>query len=80
VVELNRAIAVAEAQGAEVGLELVDRLELDEFRYLHSTRGDLLRRLGRTTEARSAYLRALELARDGAERRLLERRLAELPA
>ena len=80
VVELNRAIAVAEDQGPGVGLELVDRLELDEFRYLHSTRADLLRRLGRTTEARDAYLRALELAHDRAERRLLERRLAELPA
>jgi RNA polymerase sigma-70 factor (ECF subfamily) len=80
VVELNRAIAVAESQGAQAGLELVDSLELDEFRYLHSTRADLLRRLGRTTEARDAYRRALELAHDGAERRLLERRLAELPA
>ncbi len=80
VVQLNRAIALAEDQGADVGLELVDRLELDEFRYLHSTRADLLRRLGRTTEARDAYLRALELAHDGPERRLLERRLAELPA
>ena len=58
VVELNRAIALAEDQGAEVGLELVDRLELDDFRYLHSTRADLLRRLGRTAEARDAYLRA----------------------
>jgi RNA polymerase sigma-70 factor (ECF subfamily) len=80
VVELNRAIAVAEDQGPHVGLELVDRLELDEFRYLHSTRADLLRRLGRTAEARDAYLRAIELAHDGAERRLLERRLAELRA
>ena len=80
VVELNRAIAVAEDQGPQVGLELVDRLELDEFRYLHSTRADLLRRLGRTTEARDAYVRALAMAHDGAERRLLERRLAELPA
>jgi RNA polymerase sigma-70 factor (ECF subfamily) len=80
VVELNRAIALAEDQGAEVGLELVDRLELDDFRYLHSTRADLLRRLGRIAEARDAYLRALELVHDGAERRLLERRLAELAA
>jgi RNA polymerase sigma-70 factor (ECF subfamily) len=80
VVELNRAIAVAEDQGPQAGLELIDRLELDEFRYLHSTRADLLRRLGRATEARDAYLRALELSHDGAERRLLERRLAELPA
>jgi RNA polymerase sigma-70 factor, ECF subfamily len=80
VVELNRAIAVAEDEGAHVGLELVDRLELDEFRYLHSTRADLLRRLGRTIEAREAYMRALELAHDAAERQLLERRLAELAA
>jgi RNA polymerase sigma-70 factor (ECF subfamily) len=80
VVELNRAIAVAEDKDPEAGLELVDRLALDEFRYLHSTRADLLRRLGRTEEARAAYARALELAHDGAERRFLERRLAELPA
>jgi RNA polymerase sigma-70 factor (ECF subfamily) len=80
VVELNRAIAIAEDQGPEAGLDLVDRLELDEFRYLHSTRADLLRRLGRTDEARDAYVRALELMQDGAERRLLERRLAELAA
>jgi RNA polymerase sigma-70 factor (ECF subfamily) len=80
VVELNRAIAVAEQEGPEVGLELIERLQLHEFRYLHSTRADLLRRLGRTNEAREAYRRALELAHDGAERRLLARRLAELPA
>jgi RNA polymerase sigma-70 factor (ECF subfamily) len=78
VVELNRAIAVAEAQGEEAGLEIVDRLELEEFRYLHSTRGELLRRLGRDAEAREAYQRALELVDEGAERRLIERRLAEL--
>jgi RNA polymerase sigma-70 factor (ECF subfamily) len=78
VVELNRAIAVAEQQGPEAGLELVDRLPLEDFRYLHSTRGELLRRLGRTEEAREAYRRALALVHDDAERRLLERRLAEL--
>jgi RNA polymerase sigma-70 factor (ECF subfamily) len=78
VVELNRAIAIAEDQGPEAGLYLVERLELDEFRYLHSTRADLLRRLGRTDEAREAYLRAVELAQSGAERRLLARLLAEL--
>ena len=78
VVELNRAIAVAEAEGPEAGLAIVDRLELGDYRYLHSTRGELLRRLGRTTEAREAYQRALTLAHDDAERRLLERRLAEL--
>jgi RNA polymerase sigma-70 factor (ECF subfamily) len=78
VVELNRAIAIAEDRGPEAGLDLVERLELDAFRYLHSTRADLLRRLGRTDEAREAYSRALGLAQSGAERRLLARRLAEL--
>ena len=51
---------------------------LEDYRYLYATRGELLRRLGRTDEARDAYLRALALAHDEAERRLLERRLAEL--
>ncbi len=78
VVELSRAVAVAEAAGPEAGLDIVDRLELDGYRYLHSTRGELLRRLGRTEEARDAYRRALALVDDDAERRLLERRLAEL--
>jgi len=78
VVELNRAIAVAEAQGLQAGLEIADRLPLEDYRYLHSTRGELLRRLGRTEEARDAYRRALTLVHDDAERRLLERRLAEL--
>jgi RNA polymerase sigma-70 factor (ECF subfamily) len=78
VVELSRAVAVAEAQGPEAGLDIVDRLDLDDYRYLHSTRGELLRRLGRTDEARDAYRRALTLVHDEAERRLLERRLAEL--
>jgi len=78
VVELNRAIAVAELAGPEAGLRMVDQIGLDEFRYLHSTRADLLRRLGRTGEARDAYLRALVLSPDGAERRFIERRLTEL--
>ena len=78
VVELSRAVAVAEAEGPQAGLDIVDRLELDDYRYLHSTRGELLRRLGRTDEARDAYRAALALVDDGAERRLLERRLAEL--
>jgi RNA polymerase sigma-70 factor (ECF subfamily) len=78
VVELNRAVAVAEEQGPEAGLDIVDRLALEDYRYLHSTRGELLRRLGRTAEARDAYRRALALVHDDAERRLLERRLAEL--
>jgi RNA polymerase sigma-70 factor (ECF subfamily) len=78
VVELNRAAAVAEAEGPEAGLAIADGLELDDYHYLHSTRAELLRRLGRTGEARAAYERALELVRDEAERRLLERKLAEL--
>jgi RNA polymerase sigma-70 factor, ECF subfamily len=78
VVELSRAVAVAESEGPEAGLDIVDRLDLDDYRYLHSTRGELLRRLGRPKEALDAYRRALALVHDDAERRLLERRLAEL--
>ncbi len=80
VVELNRAVAVAEADGPEAGLGITDRLALENYRYLHSTRGELLSRLGRTDEARDAYRRALALVHDDAERRFLERRLAELGA
>jgi RNA polymerase sigma-70 factor (ECF subfamily) len=78
VVELSRAVAVAEVQGPEAGLDIIDRLALEDYHYLHSTRGELMRRLGRTEEARDAYRRALALVHDDAERRLLERRLAEL--
>jgi len=79
VVQLNRAVAVSEAEGPEAGLELADRLTgLDDYRYLHSSRGEMLRRLGRTREAREAYGRAIALAHDDAERRLFQRRLAEL--
>jgi RNA polymerase sigma-70 factor (ECF subfamily) len=78
VVQLGRAIAVAEAQGPQAGLDLVDGLALEDYHYLHSTRGELLRRLGRNDEARAAYHSALALVHDDAERRLLERRLAEL--
>jgi RNA polymerase sigma-70 factor (ECF subfamily) len=80
VVEMNRAIAVAEADGPEPALELVDRLELDGYQYFHSTRADLLRRLGRAAEARTEYERALELAHTEPERRFLERRVAEVSA
>ena len=80
VVELNRAIAVAEATGVEAGLTLVDRLDLDGYQYFHSTRADLLRRLGRTAEARSEYERALELAHTEPERRFLRRRVADVVA
>jgi RNA polymerase sigma-70 factor, ECF subfamily len=78
VVELNRAVALAEAEGVEAGLEAVEQLDLDSYQYLHATRGDFLRRLGRPAEARDAYERALELARSEHERRFLQRRLAEL--
>jgi RNA polymerase sigma-70 factor, ECF subfamily len=78
VVELNRAIAIAETEGPEAGLRLLDQLGLDDFRYLHSTRAELLRRLGRTDEARAAYQRARQLTDDGAEQRFLDRRLTEL--
>ncbi len=78
VVELSRAVAVAEEHGPQAGLDIVDGLALEDYHYLHSTRGELLRRLGRTEEARDAFRRALGLVHDDAERRLLERRLAEL--
>jgi RNA polymerase sigma-70 factor, ECF subfamily len=77
VVELNRAVAIAELEGPEAGLAIVDGLELDGYLYLHSTRGELLRRLGRGVEARAAYERALELASAEPERRFLGGRLAE---
>ncbi len=78
VVTLSRAVAVAEVEGPEAALAIVDGLDLDDYRYLHATRGELLRRLGRAAEAREAYARALALAHDDAERRLLERRVAAL--
>jgi RNA polymerase sigma-70 factor (ECF subfamily) len=80
VVELNRAIAVAETEGPLAGLRILDGLGLHDYRYLHSTRAELLRRLGRTGAARAAYRRARELTDDGAERRFLDRRLTELAA
>jgi RNA polymerase sigma-70 factor (ECF subfamily) len=76
VVELSRAAAVAEADGAEAGLEIIDALELGDYHYLHATRAELLARLGRNDEARAAYERALALVSDDAERRLLERKLS----
>jgi RNA polymerase sigma-70 factor, ECF subfamily len=78
VVELSRAVAVAEADGPEAALRIVDGLPIEDYHYLHATRGELLRRLARPGEARDAYRRALALVHDDAERRLLERRLAEL--
>jgi RNA polymerase sigma-70 factor, ECF subfamily len=79
VVELNQAAAIAEAGDAEAALALVDGLDLDQYHYLHATRAELLRRLDRVEDARAAYDRALELVHATAERRFLERRLAELP-
>jgi RNA polymerase sigma-70 factor (ECF subfamily) len=78
VVELNRAVAIAEAGAPADALALVERLELGDYRYLHSTRAELLRRLGRSDDARAAYRRALALTSSTPERRFLERRLAEL--
>ena len=78
VVELNRAVAVAESGSTQDALEIVEHLDLPEYQYLHSTRAELLRRLGRTEDARAAYRRALALARAEPERRFLEQRLAEL--
>jgi RNA polymerase sigma-70 factor (ECF subfamily) len=82
VVELNRAAAVAMAEGPERGLRLIDRLvtegELDQYHLLHSARGDLLRRLGRFPDAARAYRAALDLATNPAERAFLAARLAEV--
>ncbi|MGF6823638.1 RNA polymerase sigma-70 factor (ECF subfamily) [Microbacterium sp. ZKA21] len=76
VVELNRAIAVAELDGPEVGLAIVERLEneLSDYHAFHATRADLLRRLGRNHDARGAYESAIELAGNTAEKASLRRR------
>jgi RNA polymerase sigma-70 factor (ECF subfamily) len=79
VVELNQAVAIAETGQVEVALALAERLELDNYHYLHAARAEFLRRLDRTDDARAAYDRALELVHSDAERRFLERRRAELP-
>ncbi len=78
VVELNRAAALAQAGDPAEALRAVDQLDLDGYLYFHSTRGELLRRLGRDQEARAAYRRALDLAASPPERRFLTRRLEEL--
>ncbi len=78
VVELNRAVAIAELDGPDAGLALLDTLTLDDYRYYHSTRADLLRRAGRTGDARAAYARALELAETDPERQFLARQLEDL--
>jgi RNA polymerase sigma-70 factor, ECF subfamily len=78
VVTMNRAIPMAEIEGPRAALALLDTVELDGYRYYHSTRADLLRRLGQDDEARAAYARAIELTEPGPEQRFLSRRLAEL--
>jgi RNA polymerase sigma-70 factor (ECF subfamily) len=82
VVELNRAVAVAMRDGPTAGLTLIDQIlargELAGYHLAHSARADLLRRLGRPTEAAAAYRKALELARQEPERRFIEGRLGEL--
>ena len=82
VIELNRAVAVAMHDGPEAGLVIIDRIlargELRDYRLAHAARAELCRRLGRTSEARAAFERALSLTRQEPERRFLERRLGEL--
>ena len=83
VVELNRAVAVAMRDGPGAGLTLIEAIlergDLGDYHLAHAARADLCRRLGKTSQARASYERAIALARQGPERRFLERRLAELP-
>jgi RNA polymerase sigma-70 factor (ECF subfamily) len=82
IVELNRAVAVAMRDGPQAGLEIIDSIlargELKDYRFAHSTRAELCRRLGKTEEAMSSYKKALSLAQQEPEKRFLERRLDEL--
>ncbi|MEV4241610.1 RNA polymerase sigma factor [Nocardia sp. NPDC050408] len=78
VAELNRAVAVAQAGAPQAALRITEALGLDNYPYLHSTRAELLRRLGHPEEAIAAYRRALELLTTEPERRLLRRRIADL--
>ncbi len=78
VVELSRAVAIAETEGPDAALAIADGLGLDDYPYLHAARGAFLHRLGRDAEARTAYGRAIALAPTDGERRRLERTLAEL--
>lgn len=79
VVRLNRAVAVAEVDGPQAGLTLVDQLGLSSYHAWHAARAELLRRLGRSEEAAAAYRRAIELSANTAEAAYLQARLAELP-
>jgi RNA polymerase sigma-70 factor (ECF subfamily) len=82
VVSLNRAVAVAMAEGPRAGLALIDALsstdDLDRYHLMHAARADLLRRAGSREEAAQSYLRALALVTNDSERRYLERRLREV--
>jgi RNA polymerase sigma-70 factor (ECF subfamily) len=78
IVELNRAVALAELDGPDVALALVDRLGLDDYHAYHATRADLLRRVGRSADARAAYEQAIELSGNSAEVAYLSRRRDQL--
>ena len=78
VVSLNRAVAMAEVEGPDAALGLLDGLDLEGYRLFHAIRADLLRRLGRTAEAARAYEAAIARADNATERRFLERRLEGL--
>ncbi|UYM04199.1 RNA polymerase sigma factor [Solicola gregarius] len=78
IVALNRAVAVSELDGPEVGLTLVDRLPLVGYHAWHATRADLLRRLGRTAEAKESYDAAIDSTQNSAERAYLSRKRGEL--
>ena len=81
-VSLNRAVAVAMAEGPQSGLVIIDKLaatgDLDRYHLLHASRADLLRRIGSFEEAAKSYARALRLATHESERRFLEKRLREV--
>lgn len=79
VIELNRAVAVAMADGPDAGLALMEPLadELDRYHLYHAARADLLRRVGRSSEATAAYRRALELATNSVERNYLMKRVSQ---
>jgi RNA polymerase sigma-70 factor, ECF subfamily len=78
VVQLNRAVAVAHTESPAAALAITDGLDLDGYPYLHSTRAELFRRLGRNDDAVRAYRRAAELVTDDREERFLQRRIGEL--
>ena len=84
VVSLNRAVAVAMAEGPQKGLDLIDAVagsnDLENYHLLHAARADLLRRLGSSAQAAKSYRRALALATNESERRYLQRRLEEVQA